>query len=260
MPPAPAKAIAVIPARFASTRLPGKPLLDRTGKPMIVHVCEAAARASRIERVIVATDDERIAEVVRAAGYDCMMTRADHPNGTSRIAEVVASLPPEDTTKTSGGVIVNVQGDEPQVDPAHIDALVDRMAETDAPMATVASPFQPGEDPADPNIVKLVADQTDHAMYFSRALIPFTRDASTSPIAHRTSNILKHAGLYAYRRAFLAVYTALPPTPCEQAESLEQLRALEHGHRIALVHANVQHTGIDTPQQYEAFVQSLRQT
>lgn len=240
-------AIAVIPARFASTRLPGKPLLDRTGKPMIVHVCEAAARAARIQRVIVATDDERIADAVGAHGFDCVMTRADHPNGTSRIAEVAASLPPDDP---AAGVIVNVQGDEPQVDPAHIDALVERMANTDAPMATLASPFQPGEDPANPNIVKLVADQTDHAMYFSRALIPFDRDDVGV-------SLLKHPGLYAYRRAFLAEYVNLAPTPCELAESLEQLRALEHGHRIALVHTDVKHTGIDTPEQYEAFVQSF---
>lgn len=240
-------AVAVIPARFASTRLPGKPLLDRTGRAMIVHVCEAAARAQRIARVIVATDDERIADAVGAAGFDCMMTRADHPNGTSRIAEIAESLTPDDP---AAEVIVNVQGDEPQVDPAHIDALVDRMATSDAPMATLASPFQPGEDPADPNIVKLVADQTGHAMYFSRALIPFDRDAAGV-------SLLKHPGLYAYRRAFLAEYITLAPTPCEQAESLEQLRALEHGHRIALVHANVKHTGIDTPEQYEAFVQSF---
>lgn len=237
--------VAVIPARYASTRLPGKPLLDRTGLPMIVHVCRRAAAAASVDRVIVATDDQRIADAVAAHDHEAVITRADHPNGTSRIAEVAAALPPD------VDVIVNVQGDEPQIDPEHIDAAVDRLRAGDEPMATIASPFAPTEDPANPNIVKVVLDQRGRAMYFSRALIPHDRDvAGACPP-------LKHVGMYVYRRDFLPTYIALPPTPCERAEQLEQLRALEHGHAIAAVVRTVHHTGIDTPEQYEAFVAAV---
>lgn len=237
--------VAVIPARYASTRLPGKPLLDRTGLPMIVHVCRRAAEATSVDRVIVATDDSRIADAVAAHGHEAVMTRADHPNGTSRIAEVAASLPPE------VDIIVNVQGDEPQIDPEHIDAAVERLRGGAEPMATVGSPFQPGEDPANPNIVKVVIDQRGRAMYFSRALIPHDRDRTG------IAPPLKHIGLYVYRRDFLPAYIALKPTPCEQAEQLEQLRAVEHGYPIAAVIRTVLHTGIDTLEQYEAFVASI---
>ena len=237
--------VAVIPARYASTRLPGKPLLDRTGLPMIVHVCRRAAEAASVDRVIVATDDQRIVDAVKAHGHEAVMTREDHPNGTSRIAEVAEGLPAE------VDVIVNVQGDEPQIDPEHIDAAVERLRAGDEPMATVGSPFQPGEDPANPNIVKVVIDQRGRAMYFSRALIPHDRDGDGA------CPPLKHVGMYVYRRDFLPVYVELGPTPCEQAEKLEQLRALEHGHPIAAVIRTVLHTGIDTPEQYEAFVATL---
>ncbi|MBI1368864.1 MAG: 3-deoxy-manno-octulosonate cytidylyltransferase [Planctomycetes bacterium] len=235
--------VAVIPARFASTRLPGKPLLDRTGRAMIVHVVEQAARANCIDDVIVATDDARIQNVVAAAGFKAVMTRADHPNGTSRIAEVAAGLP------ANVDVVVNVQGDEPQIDPEHIDAAVERLCAGEEPMATIASPFQPGEDTGNPNIVKVVLDQRGRAMYFSRSLIPYPRTGSPT--------VLKHIGLYVYRRDFLPTYISLPATPCEQAEALEQLRALEHGHPIAAVIRTVRHTGIDTPEQYEAFVRHM---
>ena len=240
-------AVAVIPARYASTRFPGKPLADRTGKPLIQHVVERARQAHSLSRIVVATDDQRIFDAVRGFGGDVVMTRPDHPNGTSRIAEAVAQLDAAGDQQ----IIVNVQGDEPEIEPAVIDALVAGLdADAEAPMATLASPFAADEDPSNPNIVKLVVDQRGRAMYFSRSLIPFDRDG-------RGVAPLKHPGLYAYRRAFLMHYVTLPPTPMEQAEQLEQLRALEHGHAIAVVHAVIRHHGIDTPQQYDAFVRRM---
>lgn len=240
--PSNAGALAVIPARYASTRFPGKPLADKTGKPLIQHVVEQVQRAETVGRIIVATDDRRIADAVAAFGGEAAMTRDDHPNGTSRIAEVVESL------DDASDIILNVQGDEPDIETSVIDELVRGLeADPDAPMATVASPFADDEDPANPNIVKLVIDQRGRAMYFSRSLIPFDRDQRGHPP-------LKHPGLYAYRRDFLLTYVTLPPTPCEIAEQLEQLRALEHGYAIAVVQTVTRHHGIDTPQQYEAFV------
>jgi 3-deoxy-manno-octulosonate cytidylyltransferase (CMP-KDO synthetase) len=241
-------ALAVIPARYASTRFPGKPLADKTGKPLIRHVVERVREAKNVSRIIVATDDTRIAQAVEAFGGEVTMT-GDHPNGTSRIAEVVKGIP-----QAESEIVVNVQGDEPEIEPGLIDLLIDGLlADKTAPMATLASPFAPGEDPTNPNIVKMVVDQKGRAMYFSRSLIPFDRDKSgIKP--------LKHPGLYAYRREFLLKYVTLEPTPLEQAEQLEQLRALEHGYKIAVVKAVVRHHGIDTPEQYEAFVKRVRRT
>jgi 3-deoxy-manno-octulosonate cytidylyltransferase (CMP-KDO synthetase) len=236
-------ALAVIPARFGSTRFPGKPLADRTGKPLIAHVIERVRRAERVHRILVATDDRRIFDAVRAFGAEAVMTRSDHPNGTSRIAEVAEGLPERESS-----LVVNVQGDEPEIEPRVIDMLVEGLlGDSEAPMATLASTFAPDENPADPNIVKLVMNQHQRALYFSRSLIPYDRDA-------RGAAVLKHPGLYAYRREFLLEYVTLPPTPLERAEQLEQLRALEHGYPIAVVRADVRHHGIDTPEQYEAFV------
>ncbi len=247
------QAVVIIPARFAAQRLPGKPLLSETGKPLICHVVDRARAARNIGDVIVATDDERIARAVRAQGARAVMTRADHPNGTSRIAEVAAGL------GTEVDVVVNVQGDEPEMDPQLIDSLVDRLRESGSPMATLACPFGPGEDPGNPNIVKLIVDQTGHAVYFSRALIPYDRDgAGAAGAAADRANYLKHPGLYAYRRDFLALYITLPETPCERMEKLEQLRAIEHGHRIAVARVQHCHPGIDTPEQYRDFVARWR--
>jgi 3-deoxy-manno-octulosonate cytidylyltransferase (CMP-KDO synthetase) len=185
-----------------------------------------------------------------------VMTRTDHLNGTSRIAEAVQLLDTPPTQASS--IILNVQGDEPEIEPAVIDQLVLGLAnDPDAPMATLASPFADDEDPNDPNIVKLVTDQLGHALYFSRSLIPHHRDNTSSIINHK-SQILKHPGLYAYRQDFLLKYVTLPPTPLEEAEKLEQLRALEHGYKIAVIQTTVRHHGIDTPEQYEAFVQRQR--
>ncbi len=234
-------ATAIIPARYASARFAGKVLADRTGKPLIQHVHERAARAALVDRVIVATDDERIVAAVEAFGGEAVMTSPDHANGTSRIAEVARSLDDE--------IIVNVQGDEPEIEPGLIDLTIRALAgRADFPMATLASPFAPGEDPADPNIVKVVADRAGRALYFSRSLIPHDRDGAGARPP------LKHVGIYVYRRDFLLTYVTLGPTPLEQAERLEQLRVLEHGYPIAVAVGDVPHHGIDTAQQYEAFV------
>jgi 3-deoxy-manno-octulosonate cytidylyltransferase (CMP-KDO synthetase) len=243
--------VAVIPARFGSTRFPGKPLAAKTGKPLIQHVCEQAARSRAIERIIVATDDARIAAAVRGFGGEAVMTRGDHPNGTSRIAEVAATLDCE--------FIVNVQGDEPSIEPDLIDAAVDAIrSAADAPMATIASPFAPHEDAADPNIVKVVVSRTGRALYFSRSLIPYWRDqgreTAVSANAQPPAKPLKHVGLYVYRRPFLATFVQLPPTALEVTEQLEQLRVLEHGYPIAVAIGKAAFHGIDTPEQYEAWV------
>lgn len=234
-------AIAIIPARYASQRFPGKVLADRTGKPLIRHVYEQVRRAGRVGRVIVATDDRRVLEAVEAFGGEAVMSRGEHPNGTSRIAEVAAGL--------DAPVIVNVQADEPEIEPTLIDAAIRCLDEhRDCPVATLASPFAGDEDPADPNIVKVVVDAAGRALYFSRALIPYDRDGDAS------SRPLKHVGMYVYRREFLPAFARLAPTPLERTEQLEQLRVLEHGHRIAVEIVDARHHGIDTPEQYEAFV------
>ncbi|GAB4109953.1 MAG: 3-deoxy-manno-octulosonate cytidylyltransferase [Phycisphaeraceae bacterium] len=242
-------ATAIIPARFGSTRFPGKPLADQTGKPLIQHVVEQVRQAQSVHRIVVATDDTRIADAVHAFQGEAVLTRPDHPNGTCRIAEAVEilALPESD-------LVLNVQGDEPEIEPHVIDQLVHGLAEDpDAPMATLASPFADDEDPGNPNIVKLITDQHGYALYFSRSLIPYHRDAEDPHPAY-----LKHPGLYAYRKDFLMKYVTLPPTPLEQAEKLEQLRALEHGYRIRIVHTQTRHHGIDTPEQYRDFVQRYR--
>ena len=245
----------MIPARFGSTRFPGKPLADRTGKPLIQHVVEAVAKADRIGDIIVATDDRRILDAVQSFGGRAVMTRSDHPNGTSRIAEVVKILEPQGTGRDAPSVIVNVQGDEPEIEARVIDELVDGLiADGEAPMATLASTFAEDEDPTDPNIVKLVLDRRGRALYFSRSLIPHDRDSGNALPVHA----LKHPGVYAYRRDFLLEYVTLAPTPLEEIERLEQLRALEHGYPIAVIRTNVRHHGIDTPEQYEQFVRRVR--
>ena len=242
------KAVAIIPARMGSTRFPGKVLASETGRPLIWHVHEAARRAPSISRVVIATDDERVATVVRSFGIETVMT-GEHPNGTSRLAEAaeVLGLAPD-------AIVANVQGDEPEIEPDVIDAAVEALVRTGAEVGTIASPFAPGEDPANPNIVKAVASQTGLALYFSRSLIPHDRDGVVPPAAAP----LKHVGLYTYRVAFLRRYRDLAPTPLEQVENLEQLRVLEHGFRIAVAVRPCHHHGIDTPEQYRAFVRRWR--
>lgn len=249
------KALAIIPARMSSTRLPGKPLLAETGKPLIQHVVENAQQAASLERCVVATDDQVIVDAVRSFGGEAVLT-GPHPNGTSRLAEALTLI------DADHDLIVNVQGDEPEIDPAVIDALVAGIAaDADAPMATLCSRFAAGEDPTNPNIVKLVRDVHGRAMYFSRSLMPFDRDGGgegggRGVSAKPQAAYWKHPGLYAYRRDFLAnVYPTLTPTPLEDIEKLEQLRVLEHGYAIAVIEANAPEPGIDTPEQYAAFVQ-----
>ena len=238
---------ALIPARFASTRFPGKPLADLAGKPMVVRVCERA-RESGAAPVCVATDDKRIADAVRAHGFEARMTRADHASGTDRIAEAAAQL-----GLAENAIVVNVQGDEPLIAPQLIAGVAAALAAR--PEASVATACHPIHDPAEfanPNVVKVVRAASGDALYFSRAGIPFPRDGGT-PAAER------HIGIYAYRVAFLRRYAGLTPAPLETTEQLEQLRVLWHGHRIAVVQAEgAMAPGVDTPADLEAVLKLLR--
>ncbi len=239
-----ARATVIIPARLGSTRFPGKVLADRTGWPLIRHVYERAKLARCAARVVVATDDQRVRAAVEGWGGACVMTSPEHPNGTARIAEAARVL-----GQGADAIVVNAQGDEPELEPALIEAAVGALERSGAPMATAAVPFAVGEDAANPALVKVVLAGDSTALYFSRSVIPFNRDGAP------TVRPLKHIGLYAYRRSFLDTYLALPPTELEAAEQLEQLRALYHGHRIAVAVLDIRtHGGIDTPEQYEAFV------
>lgn len=245
--PGPASAVAIIPARLGSTRFPGKVLKADTGKPLIVHVCERAAEANAISRVIVATDSPEVESAVRAAGFEANTT-GEHPNGTSRLAEAAGSL-----GLAPDALVVNVQGDEPEIDPSLIDACIDATVRSGEPMGTLASPFRPDEDPSDPNVVKVVLraglDGIARALYFSRSLVPHNRDGDDDAAAP-----LKHAGLYVYRRDALDRFVAMPESALERTERLEQLRAVEAGWAIAVEVRSFEHTGIDTEAQYSAFV------
>jgi len=226
------KVIVGIPARYASSRFPGKPLALLAGRPMIAHVVEKSLAAD-VGEVLVATDDARIAEAASAAGARVCMTHSDHASGCERLAEAVAGLDCD--------IVVNVQGDEPLIDPAAIRAVLEPFSgEDDLPMATLAHPIRDEFDLQDANVVKVVCNAAGHALYFSRAPIPFLRnEAAATP--------LQHVGLYAYRHAFLLRYAGLSPSPLEQAEQLEQLRVLHHGYDIAVCIGNFHCIGIDTP-------------
>ena len=223
--------IAVIPARAASARLPDKPLLDIAGKPMVVRTAMQAQR-SQATRVIVATDDARIQGVVQAHGFEALLTRADHRTGTDRLAEVAEYL-----GLAAEAIVVNVQGDEPLIDPAHIDAVAQLLAsQPDASIATCATPITDASTLFNPNAVKVVCSHHGRALYFSRAPIPWARDALAAGGQVLASGLpaLHHIGLYAYRAGFLTQYPTLPSGPLEAFESLEQLRALENGYAIAV--------------------------
>lgn len=239
------RAIAIIPARLASERFPRKALADETGLPVVVHVAHAAAKARTVERVVIACDSDEIAQAALRNGVEAVLTDPAHPNGTSRVAEAARKLSvPEEL------IVVNVQGDEPEIDPGTIDAAVAALAEKGTPVATVAAPMSADKDADNPNIVKVVCDERGVAMYFSRSPIPYPRVGEVVRY--------KHVGLYAYRRSFLDVCTTLDPTRLEQAESLEQLRFLGHGYAIAVARVEASHQGIDTPEQYAAFVKRWR--
>jgi 3-deoxy-manno-octulosonate cytidylyltransferase (CMP-KDO synthetase) len=241
--------VAVVPARFASTRLPGKPLLSETGRPLIQHVVEAARRARRPDRVIVATDDPRIFDAVLAFGGEAVMTREDHPSGTDRVAEVAAGL----TGETR--IIVNVQGDEPELSGPAIDLAVELLErDPDACMSTLATPIRDETTYRDPSCVKVVVAASGRALYFSRAPVPHHRDGGR----FEPGSALLHLGLYAYRRDFLMAMAALPPSPLERAEKLEQLRVIEAGHAIAVGVVEEPSVGIDTPEDYRRFVARWR--
>ena len=236
----------VIPARFASSRLPGKPLLRATGKYLIQHVYERACGAKCAADVIVATDDERIRDAVEEFGGRVAMTRADHPSGTDRVAEVAAGL--------DADVIVNLQGDEPLLEAKSLDllaGLLDRDPGSD--MATLAVPISDKASYLSPNVVKVVCDERGRALYFSRSPIPMVRDGEPD-FTLRPARFLQHLGLYAYRREFLLKLAAMPPHPLEEIEKLEQLRVLGTGATIQVGLAASAHRGVDTPADYDAFV------
>ncbi|MBM4265241.1 MAG: 3-deoxy-manno-octulosonate cytidylyltransferase [Deltaproteobacteria bacterium] len=228
--------VVIVPARYASSRLPGKSLADIGGSPMVAHVLSRARRASGVARVLVATDDERIVHAVEEVGGEAVMTRADHPSGTDRIAEVARGL--------DADVVVNVQGDLPFLDPAFVESAVSALgaAGGNAPvMATLATPLLAGEATRD-QVVKVVCDRSGRALYFSRSPIPWGGGPG-----------LRHIGLYAYRREFLLRLATLEPTPLERAERLEQLRVLEHGHaiQVAQVQTDESMIEVDTPEDLE---------
>jgi 3-deoxy-manno-octulosonate cytidylyltransferase (CMP-KDO synthetase) len=234
----PPQIVAVIPARYDAARLPGKPLADIGGRPMIEHVYQRAAAARGVDAVVVATDDERIAAAVRAFGGIAAMTNPAHRTGTDRIAEVAAGLPCE--------IVVNLQGDEPLIEAETIEAVIaPLMADPMLEMSTVCVAISDRSDYDNPNVVKVVKDRMGRALYFSRAPIPDMRGGPPEGSPY------KHIGLYGYRRTFLLKFATLAQTPLERTESLEQLRALEHGYRIQTVETRYDSIGVDTPEDLE---------
>jgi 3-deoxy-manno-octulosonate cytidylyltransferase (CMP-KDO synthetase) len=244
----PVRVIAVIPARYGSTRLPGKPLVSLGGRPMIQHVYERAKLGQRVSRVIVATDDERILKAVADFAGEARMTRTDHRTGTERIAEVAAH--------EEGDIFVNVQGDEPLLDPTALDAAVDALLqEPQAAVATIATAIKTPADIMDPNVVKVALDFDDNALYFSRAPIPWVRDtASKIQVRH-----LKHLGVYVFQRDALLEYPTLPQGELERIEQLEQLRWMENGYKIRVAEVEHDAISVDVPADV-ARVEKLLQT
>ena len=232
----PERVIGVIPARWASTRLPGKALVSICGKPLIQWVLERTRLATRLDEVLVATDDERIRSVVEALGGTAVMTREDHPSGTDRVAEAVAGR--------EAGIVINIQGDEPLIDPGLINRLAEVMiADSEWDMATAATPIGGVAELNKSSVVKVVLGERGRALYFSRSVIPFVRDTAPEGLRH-----LRHVGIYAYRRAFLERLVKAPPCALEQAEKLEQLRALYLGGQMTVVETDEIGLGVDTPE------------
>ena len=253
----PPRFVVLIPARLASTRLPNKPLADIAGVPMVVRVANQA-RCSQADRVAIATDSEEVAAVARLHGHEVIMTRADHASGTERLAEAITLMELAQDT-----IVVNVQGDEPEIPPTLIDALAATLAaDPDCPMATAVHPVQSAADWLNPNVVKVVADADDRALLFSRSPLPWARgplawgaqpDSDATRQAFEMAQPLRHIGMYAYRSSFLTRYAHLAPCALEQIEALEQLRVLHHGYRIKLLHTDeAPPAGVDTPADLEA--------
>lgn len=238
----PVKFYAVIPARYASTRLPGKPLLEIAGKPMVVHVADRARTSGAIQ-VVIATDDTRVVDAAKQYGYYAMLTRTDHLSGTDRIAEVAAREDWDDDA-----IVVNVQGDEPLIDPSLISEVASTLANNkEAVMATACHPIHSKAEFVNPNVVKVVLDYQGYALYFSRAPIPYPRDSFGQEELLADTPLYRHVGIYAYRAKFLNQYAHIPPAAIEQTECLEQLRVLHQGYRIAVaVTNNVPAAGVDT--------------
>lgn len=244
------RTIGVIPSRYGSTRFPGKPLCMICGKPMIQWVVEAVGRAKELNEVIVATDDERIASAVGAFGGKAVMTPSDLPSGTDRVAMAAAPVADDD-------IVINIQGDEPLIDPALIDTLATRMAGDKAwSMATAACPIESMDDLEARTVVKVVLAADDAALYFSRLPIPCRRDGHPDLAS---GLYLRHLGIYAYRGAFLKKFVAAPPSPLEKTESLEQLRALEMGAKILVIRTEDTGVGVDTPEDVSRIEKALRE-
>ncbi len=243
------KTAIIIPARYASSRLPGKPLLRETGKYLIQHTYEQACR-SQADVVLVATDDERVAAAVREFQGQVVMTRSDHPSGTDRVGEVARGLDAE--------IIINLQGDEPLIDPEHLDEVARLLRDSSGDaVATLAIPILDRREWEDPNCVKVITDQQGRALYFSRSPIPYPRDAE--PSFTPTGPYRRHLGLYAYRREFLLEMVQRPPSRLELLEKLEQLRVLEVGQNIRVATVDEVFGGVDTPEDYARFVRIYRQ-
>jgi 3-deoxy-manno-octulosonate cytidylyltransferase (CMP-KDO synthetase) len=245
--------IAVIPARYHSTRLEGKLLLPLAGKALILHTVERVKAARNVDRVIVATDDPRIKETIENAGYECVMTSANHQSGSDRIAEVAETFP-------EGTIVLNVQGDEPMIDTGTIEQAVEAIIDSDADIVTSSESINDVKDVLSPDVVKVVTDSEGYALYFSRAAIPFPREAvkkygDPAGALEKEPQLLagfrKHTGLYVYRREYLLKYTKLEQTPGERSEMLEQLRALENGARIKVIEAAAPSIGVDTEEDYQ---------
>jgi 3-deoxy-manno-octulosonate cytidylyltransferase (CMP-KDO synthetase) len=241
-----AAAIVVIPARFGSTRFPAKILAAATGRPLVQHVVDRVKLCKRVSEVLVATDDERVVAALEPFGTRAVMTSPAHQSGTDRVAEVARGSDAE--------IVVNVQGDEPEIEPEIVDALIERLQTTGDDMATAATPFADPADVANPNLVKVVTTLEGRAIYFSRSPIPFFRDPTIGP----PPAYYLHLGIYAYRRDFLLQYASWPPTPLELTEKLEQLRALEHGRSLFVLKVARATHGIDTAEQYEEFVRRTK--
>lgn len=253
-------AVGVIPARYGSSRLPGKPLADLQGKPLLYYVYSRARRAQTLNRVLIATDDHRIQEAVAAFGGDVVMTASGHRSGTDRIGEAVENIDAE--------IVVNIQGDEPLIDSVAIDRTVRMLQDDpDADMATLQAPIHDSGDLWNPNVVKVVTDQRGYAVYFSRAPIPYVRikqmaGADLKAVVEKHPEMLRkfsrHVGLYAYRRSFLLRFIRWEPSPLELLEDLEQLRAIEHGAKIIVGETSSGIIGIDTPEDLERIRELVR--